>query len=213
MLMIPIFDRRMPAATQWQAGMNLQRQRGVVLLFAMIVVVLLLIAAVALIRSVDSSLIVAGNIAFKRDLLNQGERAIAIARKSMSGNGALADSAIRQSNLPANNYAAIVLPTNAQGIPNILLSDDAWASSHMTGADITDNTSGVTIRYVIDRLCTENGPPSSAKCVVSSRGANGGSDFLSLHKAGGGTAPVYRISVRITGPKNTQTYVQSTFSI
>lgn len=193
--------------------MNLQRQRGVILLFAMVVVVLLLIAAVALIRSVDSSLIVAGNIAFKRDLLNQGERAIAIARKSMSGNGALADSATRQSNAPANNYSAIVLPTNAQGIPNILLSDDAWTSSHMTGADIADNASGVTIRYVIDRLCTASGPPSSAKCVVSSRGANGGSAFLITRKAGGDAPPVYRISVRITGPQNTQTYVQSTFSI
>lgn len=211
--MMPILDRHMPVRTQWQASMNLQRQRGVILLFVIIIVVLLMIAAVALVRSVDSSLIIAGNIAFKRDLLNQSERAVALAKKSFSDGGALADAATRQSNSSPHNYSAIILGTNAQGIPNILLNDDAWTASGMTGADIIDSTSGVTIRYVIDRLCTTEGPSSSAKCMVVSHGPSGGSDFLLTRRAGGGTPPVYRISVRIKGPQNTQTYVQSTFAI
>lgn len=194
--------------------MNLQKQRGIVLLFAMIVVVLLLIAAVALMRSVDSSLIVAGNIAFKRDLLNQGERAIAVARQSFSVSGALATDAMRQDHVAASNYSASILPTNAQGIPEIILTNSTWSSSGMSGADITDSASGVTIRYVIDRLCTEVGPASSAKCVVASQGPKGGSGpGGNVPRAGGGISPVYRISVRITGPQNTQTYMQSTFSI
>jgi len=209
--MMPTSDRRMSGRVQWRASRNLQRQRGVVLLFTMIAVVLLLIAAVALVRSVDSSQIIAGNIAFKRDLLNQGERGIALAKKSLSDGGALADSVKRQEDSLPNNYAATMLVTNAQGIPNILLSDTAWASSKMAGADIIDRTSGVTIRYVIDRLCTETGPPDSAKCVVTTRVTYGGSSHLIARRAGGSTPPIYRISVRVTGPHNTQTYMQSTF--
>ena len=52
------------------------RQRGVVLLFSLIALVVLLIAAVALMRSFNTSLFMSGNVAFKRDLQNQGERAM-----------------------------------------------------------------------------------------------------------------------------------------
>ena len=38
-----------------------------------------------------------------------------------------------------------------------------------------------------------------------------GSSFLK--KAGGGTRPVYRISVRVTGPRNTQAYLQNTVTL
>ena len=51
-------------------------ERGVVLLFSLIALVVLLIAAVALMRSFNTSLFTSGNIAFKRDLQNQGERAV-----------------------------------------------------------------------------------------------------------------------------------------
>lgn len=212
--MTPSFDRRKPNRTQRHVSRNLQRQRGVIALFTMIAVVVMLIVSVALVRSVDSSLIVAGSIAFKRDILNQSERAIVVARKSLSSGGALANDVTRQSDSPANNYSASILATDTHGIPQLLLNNNRWASSGMAGADITDSTSGVTIRYVIDRLCTTSGPSSSAKCVVSSLGNDkGGSDFLAARKAGGESPPVYRISIRVTGPQNTQTYVQSTFSI
>jgi Tfp pilus assembly protein PilX len=42
------------------------RQRGVVLFFALIAMVVMMLAAVALIRSVDTSTSVAGNLAFKQ---------------------------------------------------------------------------------------------------------------------------------------------------
>src|SRR5690242_13385924 len=106
------FDRRKPNRTQRHVSRNLQRQRGVIALFTMIAVVVMLIVSVALVRSVDSSLIVAGSIAFKRDILNQSERAIAVARKSLSSGGALANDVTRQSDSPANNYSASILATD-----------------------------------------------------------------------------------------------------
>jgi Tfp pilus assembly protein PilX len=52
------------------------RQRGVVLLFCLIVLVILLAGGVAVVRSMNTSLTSAGNLAFRRDLVNQGERAV-----------------------------------------------------------------------------------------------------------------------------------------
>jgi Tfp pilus assembly protein PilX len=52
------------------------RQQGVVLIFSLIVLLILAIGAVAVLRSVNSSLLSAGNLAFHRDLVNQAEQAV-----------------------------------------------------------------------------------------------------------------------------------------
>jgi type IV pilus assembly protein PilX len=54
----------------------LDRQRGVVLIFTLIILLILTIGAVALMRSMNTSLFSAGNLAFRRDLVNQGEQAV-----------------------------------------------------------------------------------------------------------------------------------------
>ena len=53
------------------------RQQGVVLIFSLIVLLILAIGAVAVLRSTDSSLLSAGNLAFHKDLVNQAEQAVA----------------------------------------------------------------------------------------------------------------------------------------
>ena len=53
------------------------KQRGVVLFFAMIALVVMSLAAVALIRSVDTSTMIAGNLAFKQTATNSGSAGIA----------------------------------------------------------------------------------------------------------------------------------------
>ena len=58
-------------------GAPRSRQRGVVLIFSLIILLILAIGAVALLRSMNSSLLSAGNLAFHRDLVNQGEQAVA----------------------------------------------------------------------------------------------------------------------------------------
>jgi len=184
------------------------RQQGIILIVTLIALVILMISGIALVRSFNSSLILAGNIAFKRDLVNQGERGVAAAMGSFEGTGALVADSTRQLNSFGNNYSATVLPSDPHGIPLMLLNDTLWT---MTGADITDTTSGVTIRYVIDRLCNATGATTTAQCVIGSAkippGGTGG-----LKKPLGNSAPVYRVTVRVTGPRNTQTYMQSTLS-
>jgi type IV pilus assembly protein PilX len=89
--------RRLPSARR--------AQRGAVLLFAMIALVVLLIGTVALMRSMNTSLFTAGNFGFKRDLTNQGERAMATVLDLVQ-TGALGNDGARQAHATANNYSA-----------------------------------------------------------------------------------------------------------
>ena len=63
------------------------RQQGVVLIFALIVLLILAIGAVAVLRSVDSSLLSAGNLGFHRDLVNQAEQAVSNVMTEFKTNG------------------------------------------------------------------------------------------------------------------------------
>lgn len=186
------------------------RQRGIVMLITLIAMVVLMIGAVALVRSFDTSSILAGNLAFRRDLTNQGERGIALARAAFTG-GALSTEAARNSDQSSANYSSIKLETNEQGIPKLLVKDSLFSSAGMSVADTTDSTQGITVRYVVDRQCTGQGPPDDSSCVVTTGSADpSGSNWLP--KPGGESRPVYRVSVRVTGPRNTQAFFQTTFA-
>ena len=208
-------------------------QRGVVLLFSLIALVIMLIAAVALVRSFNTSLFSAGNIGFKRDMRNQSEMAVSTTLGYFRAGGLLNTSANR-ANTPAIgsntvNYSATMLPTNAQGVPNALaLSDGAFAAAY-NAPDLQspDPSGSVKVRYVIDRLCASAGDESTlgaASCVLADNPTAPGSSLLNLQSAErAGLTPgsaaavpkgvVYRLSMRVTGPRNTQSFFQSTFTV
>lgn len=203
-------------------------QRGVVLLFSLITLVVLLIAAVALVRSFSNSMFTAGNIAFKRDLQNQGERVIPGILNTFT-TGALSTAAARGAHLQSANYRAFTLESNAQGVPNVLLDDAAFgavanSANDVTVTDSTGASQQVTIRYVVDRICDQLGADSTlgaGRCMLIDTNIPQGGSSSDWQRAeisgvgGAGAVPqqiVYRISVRVTGPRNTQAFFQSTFS-
>jgi hypothetical protein len=157
----------------------------------------------------DVSLLQAGNLGFRRDLVNQAERGMAQAMARFGSAGALATEALRNANAPTVNYSASRLATNAQGIPTLLLSDAAFTAAGMTGADLTDSRSGVTVRIVIDRQCTAVGDIAGNACALATSEGDRSADDR-YRQVRGEVQPIYRISVRATGPRNTQAYFQST---
>jgi type IV pilus assembly protein PilX len=190
------------------------RQRGVVLIFTLIILLILTIGAVALMRSMNTSLTSAGNLAFRRDLTNQGEQAVSNVMTAFKAGGALSTSAVTDSNVPANNYSATMLATNAQGVPNILLSQDStFNSTGFTSSanDIAGATSDITIRYVVDRMCTNTGATVANQCVQSSAAPLGGTANGS-QSVTPPSATVYRLSVRVSGARSTQVFLQTTFT-
>ena len=206
-----------------------RNERGVVLITTMLILLVMLVGAVALVRSFDTSLITAGNLSFKRDLAQQSELAVENILRDFRTAGPLAARATRGVNDLGRNYSAAVLPTNVQGIPIALLTDNLPAGVG-SATDINVGR-GITLRYVVDRQCSEGGDDSiigPEKCtLVSDTRQPGGSssqwqraEQSSGVAAGGagaglaGAAPqyvVYRVSIRATGPRGTQSFFQTTF--
>ena len=187
------------------------RQRGVVLIFSLIVMLIMTIGAVALMRSMHTSMSTTGNLAFRRDLVNQGEQAVSqVVSQFKAGN--IPASGITTTSDPTSNYSATVLPANNQGVPALLLVQDATFHATDSGADLAGATPDVTMRYVVDRLCTAGTvTPSTALCVQSSGLPTGGTANRNTAVAPP-SATVYRLSVRVSGPRSTQAFLQTTFT-
>lgn len=163
------------------------------MLITLVSLALLMLSAMALIRSFDTSLSMAGNLAFKRDLSNQAERGLAKAMELVkSGTLGTASKA-------GSNYSAANLNSDAHGLPLALINDTTFAAT-FSGADISDATAHINVRYVIDRQCNSAGIVDVSKdCSFVNIGNDSDPTFQ----------PVYRISVRASGPRDTQVYLQS----
>lgn len=193
---------------------NKRPQQGVVMFMTLICLVILLVSSVALIRSTDTNALVAGNLSFKRDIVNQAERAMPMVR-DMFLTGILSSSTVRENDVLAQgNYYASIQPTNANGVPNVLLNTATFDTTFPNN-NIVDTSAQVTIRYVVDRMCLSAGPVTPTSCSLSRSTTDIGGDALLLPKGKvtGVDTPIYRISLRVVGPKNTEVFLQSTFTL
>lgn len=213
-----------PSIRKFSVRRTASRQRGVVLLFSLIALAIMLIVAVALVRSFNSSLFTAGNIGFKRDMQNQSELAVAEVLNEFRSGGNLASPTARGVSNTLYNYSATMLPVNLHGIPDAL-----QAGNYATFAtkEITVSAQKVGIRYVVDRLCATTGDETSlgaSVCRVADNPVPAGTSLSNLQ--GADRAPlcptcqpavpsgiVYRLSIVVNGPRNTQSFFQSTFTV
>jgi hypothetical protein len=219
-------DRRHLASVPRAAS----RERGVIMLVTLLALVIMLIGAVALVRSFNSSLFMAGNLGFKRDLANQAERAAAVVVQRLE-TGGLNTVAARGANSTALNYRAQAftprlssdtgcpnLKVNDQGIPCSLLSDTAFAAVGVTANDISVSSQGVTVRYVVDRLCGATGNETTMTnlmltCTTGPTPDARGGSASDINVAQLRPQVMYRVSIRVDGPRNTQAFFQTTFAL
>ena len=198
-------------------------QTGAVLLLGLIVLTIMLIGSLAMMRSVETSASNSGNLAFKRDLGNQAERAAQRVR-TLFATGALSTEPARDAHAQGSNYRASMLPDNAQGIPTALFDDALFATVGDPVNDIVLTENGVQvarIRYLLDRLCDAPGAPAVDRCVTEPIDLPGGSatEMNSAENAsasGAGALPqpiLYRLSVRVDGPRGTRGFYQSTYAM
>ncbi|MBC7787372.1 MAG: hypothetical protein H7Z18_08035 [Methylophilaceae bacterium] len=188
-------------------------QSGIIMFITLISLVVMLLSSIALVRSTDTSMLIAGHLSFRRDITNQAERAIPAIRVIFQGTGALSTVNSRNSDQISANYYATIQSSNAFGIPNALIN--TGSATYNTNV-ISDATSGVTVRYLIDRMClptTANAPASAANCGLTLSVTDNSTSGPDAVTAKGPDIPIYRISVRATGPRNTETYMQSTFTV
>ena len=73
---------------------------------------------------------------------------------------------------------------------------------------VTDSTDpNVKVRFIIERMCNDFGTADEKKCILSENFERGGSQ--PLDKLGSAALPMYRITVRSDGVRNSQTYAQA----
>jgi Tfp pilus assembly protein PilX len=182
------------------------RQRGAVLFIALIVLVAMSLAGIALIRGVDTANLIAGNLAFKQNATHGGDWGVEQARAWLQLQAATAlynDDAVDKRYWASMQSGADFTATDPAR------PDFDWANNSFdAGADPAGNQ----VRYVIHRMCDLAGNPGSVNCVRTTTGGTadstkGGATY------GGAALPstsqiYYRITARVTGPRNTVSYVQ-----
>ena len=86
-----------------------------------------------------------------------------------------------------------------------------WPAISRVQVSCTPQASGVTVRWVIDRLCLAEGEVLATACAIdSSLLDSAADDRYRLVKSE--VRPVLRVSVRATGPRGTQAFFQTTLT-
>lgn len=198
--------------TQFPRGELRRKQSGVVLLVALIMLIAMTLAALTLVRSVDTANIIAGNLSFQQAATHAGDRGIETAIAWIENNPALLFSDSPASGYAANGLsAAPVKPANETW-------DAYWTrvwSPRPAVTMATDTVTGTTVAYVIDRLCANAGAATGgASCSASALVgiAVGNAEEAGEKQVAALSQVYYRITVRISGPRNTLSYVQAVIS-
>ena len=187
-------------------GRGKNQQHGAVLLISLVVLVIMTLSALALIRSVNMTNLIAGNLAFRESALLSPERSTEAAMTWLAGAG----TATLNAASAENGYQAV------RTDPSAAQSWDALWQDTLKGQAVTDSVdvAGNTVSYVIHRLCDAAGSPQVVNCAKPPNANAGGSQT-----GGGGPLPqtdsqvYYRITTRVAGPRSTTVYTQTIVAI
>jgi type IV pilus assembly protein PilX len=187
------------------------RERGVVLFVALIVMVVMSIAAITLMRSVDTTNRVIGNLAFRQAAIQPSALAVEDAAQALFADQNTSGNPVppisnKDADLPAwNYYASWQKSDDANGIPTILQKNSASAGLTRKLTDDANNT----IYYVIERMCIQPGTPLVDNCDLMPPKQQPGQTTNKDSAVTLGRVPFYRVTVRVDGPQNTVSFVQA----
>ena len=193
-------------------------QRGASLIVTLGALMLLAISAVAILRSVDSSTLLAGNLAFRQSAVAATDTGVEAARVFIASLG------YAELNNPANS-AKPVQATAAYPYWSTWQAFDPetydWSAR---AATVAASVQGNSVSYVVHRMCESNsfgiGPERGAftnpdnncvrlvqvaGCKKSSQAGSYDASNLPCSEPGG---VYYRATVRARGPRGTTSYVQ-----
>jgi len=188
-------------------------QRGVVLFIALIALVAMTLAAIALVRSVDISTQIGGNLAFRQSGAHTADAGIEAARRWL-----LTTTANLTQPSAGNGYWA-TFNGGVTGTPAIFdPTTFDWANN--AAAPLPVDSSGNQVSFVIHRMCDNTGSPGSAGTNCVSAPASGSTsnsytapsygDFMCVSTyCNASSNPMYRVTARSVGPRNTITYTQA----
>jgi type IV pilus assembly protein PilX len=176
-----------------------RRQRGAIIILALLVLVALTLTGLGLMRSVDTGTVIAGNISFRQGATYAADAGIEAGRTWL-----LAQSEATLINDQASGYFA-----NWQNDFDPKSFD--WET---LATELPVDANSVTVSYVIHRLCSLSNASVNApnqSCSQFSSTGTGSSNTAAQY----GSLPLsstlqvyYRITARAVGPRNSTSYVQ-----
>lgn len=203
------------SAVFWQVSgkqNSMRKQNGVVLFFALMALVIMSLAAVALIRSVDTNTLIAGNLAFKQSATASADTGVETAIQWLAANQT---AALNNDNVNTGYYASPQDDAKTRFATGYSLATGSGISA---GKD----SSGNTISYVVERMCaagtvlpTTGLYKAKDKCLLGAASTSPGSQATKQYGNSGGQLsssgdePMYRVTVRVTGPRNTLSFTQA----
>jgi len=200
-----------------RAPRRARQQRGIVLMLAIVVLVAMSLAAVALMRSVLTGNKVAGNLAFQQAATRSADIGIETAVAWLEQNNA---GTRLFNNINIGGGEAVGYFASRQDPGPTQNWDAYWTSVLMQTARVNTlpvDAAGNTVSYVIQRLCNGVGDPNTgAGCEASPatiQGVGNGQGTGGGNVSGLPTQLYYRITARVTGPRNTVGFVQAVVAL
>lgn len=188
--------------------------RGVIMMIALIALVAMTLGGIAIMRSVDTTTLIAGNLAFKQRALYATDAGVAEAMTWL-----IANKATLANDSPGNGYYS------SQPFTWTSAADWGGGKNIASGTDAAGNT----VRYIIHRMCTcantaYNGSCGGVanQCGIDNPSATasstpppveGDSTVVSATVFPSSGNVYYRVTVRAQGPRNTESYIQAMLTL
>jgi hypothetical protein len=184
-----------------------------VLFVALIVMVAMSLAGVALIRAVDTTTSVTGNLALRQASVLTANWAVEDAAAALFADAnqlGAARVADKNADDGGNSYFATfqagestgTVPAGIpRGIPALLHKKSSKASQKTLSAN--------EVRYVIERTCNAVGPATVTNCDMLPPKQGLGTTIHDPMAPELPRYPFYRVTIRVDGPQNTVSFVQA----
>jgi Tfp pilus assembly protein PilX len=198
--MSPLRLRRLPSLAR--------AQRGVTLVIALIVLVAMTLAGVAMMRSVDTGSIVAGNIAFRQSSVHAADQGLQSGYTYILAN---AGTTVLYNNANDATTASIgYFSSTADDEPDWMAAA-TWVNAGVLNNGNAD-AGGNVVYYKIERMCKNPNVAPDDSCgstpdstAISGEGVDQSApNFFTLPPA-----THYRVTARAVGPRNSITVVQT----
>lgn len=184
-----------------------RRQKGMVLLVAVVVLALMFMASLGVMRAADTGNVIAGNYSFQQAAVQASDRALTDAINTLAG---LAVGNTANANVINRYYATKQTPVDARGIPTAI----DWTAVTCVdpgGVNVpacATDAGNFRIQYVIERMCVSNPDMTNINDIRAKCEYEASATALSASSIG----VRYRVLMRVRGPRGTEGWFEAMVS-
>jgi type IV pilus assembly protein PilX len=198
----------------------MKKQRGSSLLLTLLVLIAMLISVVALMKSTSTASMVSGNLAFRDASMHAADFGMAAAIRAVNPCGA----AVSSPTAPCGKVSDAAYVLNSMQPVSYFFNNANWnvATAHLVDMGAVGTNPVYEVKYIVDRLSSGVfNMQNSAEVKQHSLGvlasdtspSNDYSEIGVSNTLLSVPAVFYRITVRVTGPSNTEYMSQTSLTV